>query len=162
MKTASIGLLSAIGFAVTIFFGAPVQAASELGNRDAAFSLLIEAFGEVQSSFIENDYQTQLQVAGSIPDSVSRRQAFELARQEHDLRLGKLKRQLTQMALAYHYSRQTDERVAAVNEPEKIDPAAAARSLSGFVLIGAEAVQADGETNTPEPTVVIQRPPWRP
>ena len=73
-------------------------------------------------------------------DAVARRHAFELAMHERDLRMGKLKRQLTEMAVAYHYSRQINES-AGTSVPEEIDPAAAARSLKGAVLIGGEAVQ---------------------
>ena len=140
MKMALFGRLLTVGLAATMLLCGPVKAASELENRDAAFSLLIEAFGEVQGQFIENDYRRRLQAAGGIADAVARRHAFELAMHERDLRMGKLKRQLTEMAVVYHYSRQINES-AGTSVPEKIDPAAAARSLKGFVLIGGEAVQ---------------------
>jgi hypothetical protein len=158
MKLVLFGCPVVIGLAA-IFFCVPVEAASELENRDAAFSLLIEAFGEVQGGFIENDYHNRLQAAGSLADPLSRRHAFELAQQEHDLRLGKLKRQLAEMAVAYHYSRQTDERDTAVSEPEKIDPAAAARSLRQFVLIGTGTTQTGDGTSAPESVVVTGGPP---
>jgi len=120
---------------------------------------LIEAFGEVQGGFIENDYQRQLQAAGAMADPMSRHYVFELARRERDLRLGKLKRQLAEMAIAYHYSRQTGERETGFGSCEKVDPAAAARSLRRFVLIGAGTIQPGGETNAPSSIVVVRRPP---
>jgi hypothetical protein len=146
----------------TILPCVPVEAAFELENRDAAFSLLIEAFGDVQSSLIENDYQARLEAAESIANPSARRRACDLAKQERDLRLGKLKRELTEMAVAYHYSRQTDDPGTGVSVREKVDPAAAARSLRRFVLIGAATIQTGGETNTPESIAGIRRPPWKP
>jgi hypothetical protein len=161
MKTISLGLLSVIGFAAVFFFSPQVKAASEPEKQDTAFSLLIEAFGEVQGAFIENDYQTQLQAAGSMADTASRRHACELAGQERDLRLGKLKRQLTEMALTYHYSRQTDERDTAASESEKVDPAAASRSLRTFILIGAGTVPMGDGTNATGSGVVTGRLPFQ-
>jgi hypothetical protein len=155
MNTTLSNLFTAIGLAATMFLCIPAKAATELANQDAAFSLLIEAFGEVQGGFIENDYHTRLQAAGSITDPVSRWHAFELARQERDLRLGKLKRQLTEMTVAYHYSGQSDERDSGVSGCGKINPAAAARNLRKFVFIGAA---TDGETNV-DPVTAIQRLP---
>ncbi len=146
----------------TLFLCVPVEAAPELENQDRAFSLLIEGYGEVQGAFIENDYQARLEAAEAIANPVARRHACDLAKQERDLRLGKLKRQLTEMAVAYHYSRQLDECDPGGSVREKVDPTGAARSLRRFILIGAGTVQAGGETNTPESIVVIRRPPWKP
>lgn len=151
MRTAPLRRAGAIGVAAAIFLCIPVEAASELENHDAAFSLLIEAFGEVQGGFIENDYQTRVQATRSMADPVSRRHAVELAKEERDLRLGKLKRQLTEMAVAYQYSRHTGEGDSGLGQRERIDPATAARSLSRFILIGAT-------TNTSESVVAIRRP----
>lgn len=155
MNTARFRPFLAATVVTTLFLCVPVEAAPELENQDTAFSLLIEGYGEVQSAFIESDYQTRLEAAESVADPVARRHAYDLAKQEHDLRLGKLKRQLTEMAVAYHYSRQPDERDTGGSVREKIDPGAAARSLRRFVFIGAGTVQTGGKTNTPEPTVVI-------
>jgi len=150
MKAILFRPLTVATVVATICLCASVEARPKLENHDTAFSILIEAFGEVQSAFIENDYQARLEAADSIADPVARRHTCDLAKQERDLRLAKLKRQLTEMTLAYHYSRQTDDSDIGVDAREKIDPAAAARTLSRFVLIGNGTVQTDDETNTPE------------
>jgi hypothetical protein len=155
MNAAPFRLLIVATVVTTIFLCVTVEATTELENQDRAFSLLIEGYGEVQSAFIENDYQTRLEAAETITNPVARRHACDLARQERDLRLGKLKRQLTEMAVAYHYSRQADERETGSSVREKIDPGAAARSLRKFILIGTGIVQTGGETNAPEPVAVI-------
>lgn len=110
MDAASFRALIVVTLAATIIPCVPVEATPELENQDTAFSLLIERCGEAQSAFIQNDYQTRLAIAESVADPVARRHAFDLAKQERDLRVTKLKRQLTEMAVAYHYSHQPYER----------------------------------------------------
>jgi len=147
MKTARFSPLALATVAATILFAAPAGAASQFENQDAAFSLLIEAFGEVQGSLIESDYQARLAAARSSGDPAVRRHAGDLARQERDLRLGKLKRQIAEMAIAYHYSRRTDESDAGARAREQVDPAAAARKLREFVIVGVAVSDQDQETN---------------
>jgi len=159
MKTILLSLPMVISLAATIGC-APVKAASELANRDAAFSLLMEAFGEVQGALIEEDYQTRLQAAKSVADSLARGHVLDLAKQERDLRLGKLQRQLAEIAVAYHYSRQTDQRDGAVSEREKIDPTDDARTFLKFVFVGA--IQTGDETNAIDSVVVIRGVPSEP
>lgn len=147
MNTALFRPFAVAIFVATTFLSLPVEAAPELQNQDRAFSLLIEGYGEVQSSLIESDYQARLGASESIANPVARRHACELAKQERHLRVAKLKRQLTEMAVAYHYSRQPDERDTGSNVRERIDPTTAARSLRNFVLVGVGTVQTGGETN---------------
>jgi hypothetical protein len=141
-----------------IILWVPPQATAELANQDAAFSLLIEAFGEVQGALIESDYQRRLESAESIADPVARGHVCELAKQERELRLGKLKRQVAELALAYHYSRRTDERDHDANVRERIGPAATARKLERFILIGVATI--DTGSGTGEPAVDERRGPW--
>jgi hypothetical protein len=162
VKTVRFRLFLVATVVTTLFLCVPVEATPELENQDRAFSLVIEGYGEVQSAFIENDYQARLEAAESMANPAARRHACDLAKRERDLRLGKLKRQLTEMAVVYHYSRQLDERDTGGSVREKVDPTGAARSLRRFILIGAGTVQAGGETNTPESIVAIRRPLWKP
>ena len=73
----------------TLFLCVPVEAAPELENQDRAFSLLIKGYGEVQSAFIENDYQARLEAAEAIANPVARRHACDLAKQERETAAGK-------------------------------------------------------------------------
>ncbi len=108
---------------------------SELRNQDGAFSILIEAYRQLQSHLIQSDYQARLEAADHLADVKVRRQVIVLARQERDLRLQKLYGQLTNMSTTYDYSRQRDEREAGVDVPSHVDTAAAAEKLKDFVVL---------------------------
>ena len=72
MSAAPFRSLIVIALAATIVLCVPVEAAPEVENQDKAFSLLIEGYGEVQSAFIENDYQARLGASESIANSEAR------------------------------------------------------------------------------------------
>jgi hypothetical protein len=149
MKTALKILLTALSVGSAVFLGMPAKAAPELQNRDSAFSLLITAFGEVQSSLIENDYEARLQAAQSIADYPERRRVQELAGQERDLRLKKLNRKVAELSVAYVHSRQSgpDEEVSGPVPPTKLDISTAHEKLKQFVIIGAGEIEPESETN---------------
>ena len=142
-------LLIAMCVALAVFFGTRTEAAPELQNRDSAFSLLITAFGEVQSSLIESDYEDRLQAAQSIHDNLTRQHIQELAGQERDLRLKKLDRQIAELSVAYVRSRERgpDEEAAGPVSPVNIDTAVAHEQLKRFVIIGAGEIEPGSETN---------------
>jgi hypothetical protein len=108
---------------------------SELRNQDGAFSILIEAYRQLQSHLIQADYEARVGAAARLTDLKVRRQVTVLARQERDLRLQKLYGQLTTMSTAYDYTRQRDEREAGIDEPSHVDTAAAAEKLKDFVVL---------------------------
>jgi hypothetical protein len=108
---------------------------SELRNRDSAFSLLIEAFRQLQSRLIQTDYEARLRAAAQLDNLKTRRQVVVLAKQERDLRLKKLYGQVATLNTTYDYSRKVDEREAHVVVPSNVDTAAAARKLKDFVVI---------------------------
>lgn len=112
---------------------------SELRNQDAAFSLLMEAYRQVQGYMIESDYETRLQAAESLSDLKERRRVLALARQERDLRLKKLFGQLDNLHTTYRHARQLDEREAGVEVPIQVDTVAAAHALKSYVFLVADA-----------------------
>src|SRR6266850_2413278 len=132
-------------------FGTPVRAVTELQTRDSAFSLLIVAFGEVQTSLIESDYEARLRAASSIHDPATRSPVRELARQERELRLRKLNRQLAELSAAYVHSRQPvpDEESSGPVPPAKVDTAAAHQTRKSFVIVEAATIETESETNAP-------------
>jgi hypothetical protein len=142
-------LLIAMSVGLAVFLGTPVKAAPELQNRDSAFSLLITAFGEVQSSMIENDYEARLQAAQLIADYPERRRVQELASQERDLRLKNLNRKLAELSVAYVHARQSgpDEEASGPVPPTKLDMGTAHEKLKQFVIIGAGEIVPENEAN---------------
>jgi hypothetical protein len=108
---------------------------SELRNRDSAFSLLMEAFRQLQSQLIQTDYESRLRAAAQLDNLKTRRQVIVLAKQERDLRLKKLYGQLETLNTTYDYSREIDQREAHVIVPKNVDTVAAANKLKNFVVI---------------------------
>ena len=145
----------ALGLTLTLLLGAPSNGAdftdedfggepqsekradpvSELRNRDSAFSLLIEAFRQLQARLIQSDYEARLRAAASLDNLKTRRKVVVLAKQERDLRLKKLYGQLATLNTAYDYSRDIDEREARVVVPKNVDTVAAAAKLKDFVVL---------------------------
>src|SRR5208283_5166614 len=68
----------------------PVDPIAELRNQDSAFSLLIEAFRQIQGRIIQNDYEARIKAANALSDLKTRRYVAELAKEERDLRVEKL------------------------------------------------------------------------
>jgi hypothetical protein len=148
MKNTLKILLTALSVGSAVFFGTRTEAAPEMQNRDSAFSLLITAFGEVQSSLIENDYEARLQAAQSIADYPERRRVQKLAGQERDLRLKKLDRKLAELSAAYVQSRESgEEEASGPVPPTHIDTASAHEKLKHFVIIGAGEITPENEPN---------------
>lgn len=112
---------------------------AELRHQDSAFSILIEAYRQLQSYLIQSDYDTRLKAAGELTDLKTRRRVTVLATQERDLRMKKLYGQLDNLTTAYDYARQRDERAAGVETPSAVDTTAAAERLKDFVVITPDA-----------------------
>lgn len=136
-------LLAAIGLSWAMLVAPRAKAASELQNHDSAFSVLITAFAEVQTSLIENDYQTRQQAAASIQDYQTRQHVLKLTEQERELRLRKLNRQLAELSAAYVHSRQSDARKNGDHHPAKVDIQDAEKKLNGFVIVETATIQTN-------------------
>jgi len=119
------------------------QPTSELQNHDSAFSLLITAFAEVQTSLIESDYHTRQQAALSIQDYQARQDVVKLARQERELRLRKLNRQLAELSAAYVHSRQSDAQKNGEHSAATVDIQDAQKKLNGFVIVETATIQTN-------------------
>jgi len=158
-------VLLVMSFAWGTLLGSRVQATSELENHDSAFSLLITAFAEVQTSLIENDYQAQQQAAASIQDYQTRQDVVKLARQERELRLRKLNRQLAELSAAYVHSRQSDAQKNGDHPPAKVDIQDAQKKLNRFVIVETATIQTNrdaeeksGERTNEKPTPPTEEP----
>lgn len=121
---------------------------AELRNQDGAFSLLIEAFRQVQGRVIQNDYEARIQAANALDDLKTRRRVVVLANQERDLRVQKLYHQIGNLNLTYENTRRDDERAAGVDVPVHIDTAHAAKTLMDYVFIAPVANEKSGEIKT--------------
>jgi len=126
----------------------PVNPVSELRNQDEAFSLLIEAFRQIQGRIIQNDYEARIKAANALDDLKTRRRVVELANQERDLRVRKLYHQIGNLNLTYDNTRHDDERVANVDIPVHIDTGHAAKTLMDYVFIAPVTDEKSGEIKT--------------
>ena len=136
----TLAALAALALAALLSAGASAQekkpdVVGELRNQDAAFSLLIEAYQQVQNGLIQSDYDARLQAAAKLTDVEQRRRVIALARQERDLRVQKLSGQLGNLSTTYDYARQRDEREAGIAVPSNVDTRAAAVKLRDFLVI---------------------------
>jgi hypothetical protein len=111
------------------------NAVSELRNQDSVFSILIEAFRQVQGRVIQTDYEARIKAANALDDLKERRRVIDLANEERDLRVKKLYHQLGNLCATYDTTRHDDERVANVEVPVNIDTAHAAKTLMDYVFI---------------------------
>jgi len=121
---------------------------SELRNQDSAFSLLIEAFRQVQGRFIQNDYEARIKAANALDDLKMRRRVVVLAKQERELRVQKLYHEIGNLDLTYDHTRRDDERAAGVEVPVHIDTGHAAKTLMDYVFIAPAASDESGEIKT--------------
>ena len=127
----------------------PVDPIAELRNQDSAFSLLIEAFRQIQGRIIQNDYEARIKAANALSDLKTRRYVSELAKEERDLRVEKMYHQIGNLNLTYDHTRRDDERALAVaNVPVHIDTGHAAKTLMDFVFIAPTAPDKNGEIKT--------------
>jgi hypothetical protein len=125
--------------------GSTMDAAREFRNQDAALSLLLEAFRQIQSSVIESDYDSRIRAANSLRDMQVRDTVAILADFERYLRCRKLGKQVQSLLRAYEYARKDDEREAGVTVPSAVDLEAAATKLKSFrVIQGAPPVMEAG------------------
>ena len=124
------------------------NAVSELRNQDSAFSLLIEAFRQVQGRFIQNDYEARIKAANALDDLKTRRRVVVLAKQERDLRVQKLYHEIGNLNLTYDHTRRDDERAAGVEVPVHLDTGHAAKTLMDYVFIAPAANDESGEIKT--------------
>jgi hypothetical protein len=127
---------------------APTGAVSELRNQDSVFSILIEAFRQVQGRVIQTDYENRIKGANALDDVKLRRRVVMLANQERDLRVKKLYHQLGNLCSAYDTTRHDDERVANVEAPVNIDTGHAAKTLMDYVFIAPAPDDKSGEKKT--------------
>ena len=121
---------------------------SELRNQDSAFSLLIEAFRQVQGRIIQNDYEARIKAANALDDLKTRRRVVVLAKQERELRVQKLYHEIGNLNRTYDHTRRDDERAAGVEVPAHIDTAHAAKTLMDYVFIAPAANDESGEFKT--------------
>jgi hypothetical protein len=126
----------------------PANPASELRNQDSAFSLLIEAFRQVQGRIIQNDYEARIKAANALDDLKTRRRVVVLAKEERDLRVQKLYHEIGNLNLTYDRTRRNDERAAGVEVPVHVDTAHAAKTLMDYVFIAPAANEESGEFKT--------------
>jgi hypothetical protein len=108
---------------------------SELRNDDSAFSLLIEAYRQLQNHLIQVDYDARLHAASHLTDIKVRQQVTALAKQERDLRIQKLYGQISNLSTTYDLHRQGEEREAGVESLSTVDTTAAAEKLRNFVVL---------------------------
>ena len=111
----------------------PASPVAVVRNHDAAFSLLIESFQQLQTAMIESDYQERLVMSEAVTDENARARVLKLAGQERDLRLAKLARQLQQMLASYDVARGDYQKQAGVVVPNSVNTDQAAAQLKQFV-----------------------------
>jgi hypothetical protein len=121
---------------------------SELQNQDAAFSIVIEAFRQIQGRIIQNDYEACITAANALSDAKTRRSIVELAKQERGLRVAKLNHQIGNLSLTYEHTRRDDAHVMAVDVPVPIDTGQAAKTLMDYDFIAPTAPDKEGEIKT--------------
>jgi hypothetical protein len=126
----------------------PTDAVSELRNQDSVFSILIEAFRQVQGRVIQTDYENRIKAANALDDLKLRRRVVVLANQERDLRVKKLYHQLGNLCATYDTTRHDDEQVANVDVPVNIDTGHAAKTLMDYVFIAPAPGDKSGEKKT--------------
>lgn len=121
----------------------------ELRNQDAALSLLLEAFRQIQSSVIQSDYDSRIRAADSLKEMQVRHTVAILADLERYLRNRKLGKQVRNLLTAYEYARTIDERQAGVTVPSAVDLEAAANKLKEFRYIQGAPPEFEVSTDTP-------------
>jgi len=126
----------------------PADAVSELRNQDSIFSILIEAFRQVQGRVIQTDYEARIKAANTLDDLKTRRRVVVLANQERDLRVKKLYHQIGNLCTTYDTTRHDDERAASVEVPINIDTTHAAKTLMDYVFIAPAPSDNSGEKKT--------------
>ena len=126
----------------------PSDAVSELRNQDSVFSILIEAFRQVQGRVIQTDYESRIQAANALDDLKARRRIIVLANQERDLRVKKMYHQIGNLCSTYDITRADDEQLTGVEVREKIDTTHAAKTLMDYVFIAPAESDNSGEIKT--------------
>ncbi len=108
---------------------------SELRNQDSVFSILMEAFRQVQGRVIQTDYESRIKAANALDDLKARRYVITLANQERDLRIKKLYHQIGNLCTTYDTTHHDDEVAANVSVPVNIDTTHAAKTLMDYVFV---------------------------
>jgi hypothetical protein len=126
----------------------PTNPISELKNQDAAFSIVIEAFRQIQGRIIQYDYEACITAANALSDLKTHRIVVELAKQERELRVAKLDHQIGNLTRAYDHTRRDNAHAVAVDIPVHIDTGQAAKTLMNYVFIAPMASDKDGEVRT--------------
>jgi hypothetical protein len=142
-----------------------VDPIAELRNQDTAFSLLMEAFRQIQGRIIQNDYEARIKAAHALSDLKTRRYVAELAKEERDLRVEKLYHQIGNLNLTYDHARRDDARALAVADvPVHLDTGHAAKTLMDFVFVAPTAPDRNGEikaTTVPAKNYLLDKMPDR-
>ena len=144
-------------FAVTDGYEGSLGASSscdsicQLKAQDMAFALLLETFRQFKGCRIEQQYQSRLQTAESLPErkldtqmvfksdseAMKKLQEFVrmLARSEHDLEMEGLQTQVVNFENAYNCIRRTDEAQLGIIVTNGVNLRAAAKKLKEFVIV---------------------------
>lgn len=160
---AAQNLRAAAGWIVILFSTSilraaqPVDPVRTLLNQDAAFSLLLEAFREVQGSMIRNDYQARLQAADRLRDPQKRQAVVWMSDLERHLRQQKLAVQVERLQTTYAYARRNDERTAGIDVPSAVNLNAAATALREFVVVAPDGLEPP-TFDDQSPTLCAARP----
>ncbi len=109
------------------------------------FSVLLEAFRQIQGRIIQNDYKACITAADAINDRETHCSIVELAKQERELRVAKLNHQIENLNLTYDHTRRDDARAVAVDVHLPIDSSHAAKTLMDYIFIAPTAPDKDGE-----------------
>jgi hypothetical protein len=109
-----------------------LDGASKLHPQDEAFSLVLEAYREVQGSFIEADYDSLIRAGSGLRDNQVRHAVAVLADLERDLRSDALLRKVKRLEATYEYAHRMDEREAGVHVPNTADYNAVTVRLAQF------------------------------
>lgn len=139
---ATIGCLIIL-FATSFLRAAqPIDPIQGLRNQDAAFSLVLEAFREVQGSMIRSDYDTRTRAAERLRDSQKRQAVVWMSDLERHLRQQKLAVQVERLRTTYAYARRHDEQTAGINVPNAVNLDTAAAKLREFVVLSPARLEA--------------------
>jgi hypothetical protein len=133
--------LSGFVFASAAWGASLPEPARRIQNQDAAFSLLLEAFREIQGSMIRHDYETRLSAADRIRDPEKRRAVVWMSDLERHLRQQKLAVQVERLQTTYGYARRNDERAAGITVANTVNLDAAAAQLRDFVVLAPDGLE---------------------
>lgn len=121
----------------------------EVQAQDKAFSMLIEAYRQIQSYQIQSDYEQRLKSAAAVGEEhgsliiqsslegVRTLRVFieELAKREKVLRMEQLQERVANFHTVYSCVRRVDEEDVGEAVPKRVDTEAASAKLKGYVIV---------------------------